>query len=413
MSSADCWDLVDGPLAQPFAWFVRACVVLALGGLCASCERYSEAPLPQEAYVWKRAWRPEVAEAMNASATYFSGWRLLVAEADVNGRWHSFTPDLKLAPVAAHAMTAVFRIDGNISLAHTKDTLGFIASFLHSDDAIRWSRVEIDYDCGTTHLADYATFLARLRETTSPDIEISITVLPAWLSSPRLWDVIAVTDESVLQVHSVLNPHQGLFDRQLAADWIQRYAKFTRKPFYVALPDYGSRVEWGEDGRLSQVVSEGAELGSDVSQEEIEADPREVAHLLDQLRKSHPSNLTGIVWFRLPVASDVRVWSLSTLESVIGGRSLTASRQAVVERDSLGAYRIIIRNVGAIDIVMPYTVLIGACPAADALSGYDVTHGATHTAFVRRERATLRAGRRAEVGWTRCALRLEEVSFED
>jgi hypothetical protein len=95
------------------------------------------------------------------------------------------------------------------------------------------------------------------------------------------------------------------------------------------------------------------------------------------------------------------------------GRPITPASQPLIERDSLGAYRISIRNVGAIDMAMPHVVRIGACSAADALSVYDVTHSAAQTSFVRRERATLRAGRRAEIGWSRCAIRPEEVSFED
>ena len=87
----------------------------------------------------------------------------------------------------------------------------------------------------------YAQFLVRLRAI--PDIPrtLSITALPAWLSSPEIDRVIAAADEVVLQVHAVRAPTSGLFDPALARSWIDEFGARTTKPFRVALPDYGAR----------------------------------------------------------------------------------------------------------------------------------------------------------------------------
>ncbi|MDA4569495.1 DUF3142 domain-containing protein, partial [Escherichia coli] len=70
-------------------------------------------------------------------------------------------------------------------------------------------------------------FLTALKNRLEPGTPLSITALPTWLNSPDLDALLKVPDESVLQVHAVLNPTQGLFDAKRAQAWISAFAGRT------------------------------------------------------------------------------------------------------------------------------------------------------------------------------------------
>ena len=108
----------------------------------------------------------------------------------------------------------------------------------------------------TARLAAYARFLSNLRSRMGRAVPLSITALPAWLSSPEVDEVFAQADEIDLQVHAVQNPRMGLFNRERARAWIDELLHRTSKPFRVALPAYGSRVSWREDGNLLAIEGE-------------------------------------------------------------------------------------------------------------------------------------------------------------
>ena len=72
--------------------------------------------------------------------------------------------------------------------------------------------IEIDHDCATAALDDYASWLRELRDAMPRDLKLSVTALPSWLESPALDQVLGAVDDSVLQVHAVQRPDHALFD---------------------------------------------------------------------------------------------------------------------------------------------------------------------------------------------------------
>ena len=112
--------------------------------------------------------------------------------------------------------------------------------------------LEIDYDCPTSKLAGYARFLAALRQRLAPDLALSITALPTWMSSSALERVAAEVSEIVLQVHAVDDPRHGLFDPAQAERWVRAFGRRTAQPFRVALPAYDVRVTWRTDSRSTR-----------------------------------------------------------------------------------------------------------------------------------------------------------------
>jgi hypothetical protein len=392
----------------------RWVVSLWVAVLCSACgDETVSTPLQQQMYVWRRVWTPAVTAAMERANSYVSGWRILVAEADVRGAWKEFSPVAAMSEVTPKSLIAVIRIEGQRGLPDSEKLAARLVTWVHAQPTGQWSTLEIDYDCPTRELRGYISLLRSLRQALPPGMHLSLTALPAWISSSDLPTLLSVADESVLQVHSVLDPHRGLFVGTVAMRWAASYSRVNDKPFSVALPDYGSRIAWDEAGHLLSVLSEEPGTQSGSVQKELEADPRDVAAFLEQLRIKHARNLTGIVWFRLPVEGDRRIWSLSSLESVIRGRPLISQRAVTTERDNFGAYRVMVSNVGTVDIPLPRTVRMNSCVQADGLTGYVVRHGSDNLTFVAGRSSMLRVGQHVVIGWTRCGVRQEDLSLED
>src|SRR5690606_34852696 len=127
-------------------------------------------------------------------------------------------------------------------------------------------------------------------------------------------------DGSVLQVHAVAKPGDGLFDAAQALRWIRAYARVAPGPFRVALPAYATRVTQAADGRILAIESEAATLPTfDERGRELVVDPRRVGVVLQRLHAAPPPRFDGVVWFRLPLASDRRAWSIATVRALAAG----------------------------------------------------------------------------------------------
>lgn len=202
----------------------------------------------------------------------------------------------------------------------------------------------------------------------------------------------------------MINPHDGLFDRRQARRWVERYAARSRKPFRVALPAYGSRVSWRDDGSLLAVDSEAPRLAGGYAAAELVAPPVDVALLLHRLAQDRPAALTGIVWFRLPMTEDRRAWSPATFRAILRGETprerieLRAVANAVP-----GVSDLVLVNPGEVDAELPRLIeLPAACRLADGVNGYALAAG-DGPALRRAEAGLLHGGSRKVIGWARCA----------
>lgn len=377
------------------AWLAVACL--------AACQRHPSAPLTHDAYVWQRQWNPSVTAALSQSADMIREWRVLAAQTDARGQWQSVAVDRAALAATHRPVVLVVRIDGQLP---QWDADALLAQVIALRDAWRGAPlagIEIDHDCGTARLPAYGDFLARLKRElgTTP---LSITALPAWLSSGELARVAAQADEVVLQVHAVQSPRAGLFDPALARTWIDRFAARVSKPFRVALPTYGSRVSWDEDGRVVAVESEAPLLAGGMEASELIAAPTEVAALLASLREDPPRGLAGLVWFRLPTTQDSRAWSLPTWRAVMAGKPLKQTLAAFFQPGAApGAVDVVLRNDGDVDVRLPARIELPAgCAIADGINGYALAYAEARP-FLRRDRdGWLRAHYQRAVGWARC-----------
>lgn len=388
-----------------------AALLLILLALCAwFAGRYQALSAPpvwdQQVYLWQRVWSVQHAPALAASRDLFSGLRILALQLHPREGLRVMPLDSALLKQDGRPLWLVARLDGSQPQWDEQRLTHRLLQLLQQYRAAGLSvtGIEIDHDAATTRLPQYRDALHRLRRQLPADVQLSITALPAWLESPQLPSLLQQVDSSVLQLHAVLSPQQGLFDSRLALRWTQHYAQVTSKPFRIALPAYGMGLV-GMDAQGAQVESE-APLRVAGSLRELTVPPQRIADFLQQLSARPLPHLQGIVWFRLPLAGDRRAWSMKTLRRVIRQQPLTSHWQVKMrpQPQQDGLYDLIIANDGPADAPLPAAITLAAsdCLAADAVGHYRLDSTATQLRFTRTGDELVRAGQSRPLGWLRC-----------
>ena len=389
----------------------RALWIAALVALVA-CAAKTTGHLDHQAYIWQRQWTPALSTSIASLRDDVSGWRVLAAESTTAGSLTDASPSLADLAREKKPTVAVFRLNGSQPPPSVDVLLQSIDALASAWRAagVRVAGIEIDHDCATSKLAEYAMLLQQLRSRLPAGMKLSITALPTWIGAPQLNRVLAAVDASVLQVHAISAPGAdaraaGLFDVGQARRWIDAYAALVPHSFRIALPAYGVRVGFDESGRALAVAGERERAIQADSVRELRVDPRAVARLLAQLQHARPPQLAGIVWFRLPSEDDRRAWSTATLHAVIARNALRADVVARAEPGDAGESEVVLANHGTLDATLPVSIDVDAadCTAADALSGFSVQRTPNGWQFFRETDAILRAQHQRRVGWLRCA----------
>jgi hypothetical protein len=297
-------------------------------------------PLDQDAYVWQRNWTPAVHAAVATAPAALGGLRVLVAEAA--------DPQLAMVaadPVEAHRpLTLVVRIDGARPIAELSLAPVLAVADRWRAAGIAVAGIEIDHDCATARLPDYATWLRAHRPA---GLRYSITALPTWAGSPALHDVAAAVDELVVQVHAVRAP--AIFEPAARADLARFAAAVPEASLRVALPTYRAQV-YGTP---------------------VEVEPAVVRAFVDELEREPIANVHGIVWFRLPVAGDDTTWSTDTFAALIERRAPPASLVEVTLRArGDDRFDIVATNPTARSAELPAVRLAGDLEAVELVGGY-------------------------------------------
>ncbi|QEY61273.1 DUF3142 domain-containing protein [Metapseudomonas lalkuanensis] len=376
---------------------LRAAFVLLLLML-SGCEQETRAPLDQQLYIWQRQWRPAHAEALAASRADFTTLRVLAAQAHPGAGWSRIQVNSELLATDGRPLVAVVRLDGqlpDLDLQRTRADILALVDHWRAQGLVMQG-LEIDHDCASARLPGYRDFLRDLRQALPADLELSITALPAWLDSPALADLLRQVDGSVLQVHAVSAPENGLFDLARALAWAKRWSDASERPFLLALPAYGIALVNGRVESESPLAIAGP-------RHERQADPQQLAELLANLRRDRPEHLTGVIWFRLPLAGDRRAWRLATLQAVARGESLHADIRPEIQQSG-PLHELAVANLGNLDGPLPERIELPArsCEAADALAGYRLERATDRLVFTRLNEGRLAAGQRQALGWARC-----------
>jgi hypothetical protein len=371
--------------------------------------------LTHTAYIWQRAWNPSLHHAITNAAPHFDGFTILVAEISTAETVHVF-PHRDILNATGKPITIALRV-GTGATASPE----FAAALLKRLPAVE---LHIDHDSPASKLESYRQWLELIRAKVAPT-RLTITALPAWLNQSSFSNLVASTDGFVLQVHSFQRPRAiadaaTLCDPTIAREAVAR-ADRLGIPFQVALPTYGYTIAFDPAGQYLGISAEGPARNWPANSRlrTLRSNPVELAALVREWSTHRPRNLTGIIWYRLPVETDQLNWPLSTLLAVRNGQ--TPRPNVVVEqtRPAPDLVELHLHNTGNADAVLPVQITVrwraAQLLAGDALAGYDrQTVESNQWRFVGTtppDREIIAPGQRRTIGWLRFHTS-EEVPIE-
>ena len=385
-----------------------------------SCQKPLPAPFDHDAYIWQHKWTPALTDAIKQSSPYIKKWRILAAEVTLTGKMKRIAVNTTTPSLATKKIVLVIRINGQLNNWNPETTSQDIANILqrYATTNYQITGIEIDHDCASSKLQGYIAFLKKIRTLTLiKNKTLSITVLPSWMNSPHLKALLSLTDQAVLQVHSVSDPKQGLINIHNAEQWIKAFDNLTPVPFYTALPTYHSQVSWNNKGKIIGIESEVRKSFSRQQVENIMSDPAVINRLITQLHQHNYQWLKGIVWFRLPTQKDRRAWSLTTWLNVLKEKEIRPQFKGIAVHSANNTYDIHLLNDGSIDAILPSTIKVSSettrCYAADALKYYQQDKKKGAILFTKIKQGMLKVGQRSIIGWVHCKGEVIKVDVND
>ncbi len=398
-----------------FRFCLHALFFLALAG----CDRQPIAPLPQRAYVWQREWTLAVSEAVKLASPKLAG--LVVFGADVG--WREGKPrtlrctlDWKTLRELRQPVGIAMRIapwPGPFDEATiTQELVSQAKALLEraKQEQVPCAEFQIDFDCAQKKLEGYALWLKALREAVKPT-RFVITSLPAWLDEPALPRLLDQVDGWILQVHSAMPEKAGAqvsaCDPERARRWVAKAAKL-RRPYEVALSTYSGQAGYDQGGKLLGLALDGIQpawpAGTRIMQFDSDAD--ELVKLVKEWQANHPPGMQGLLWYRLPVATDQRNWRWPTFAAVIEGRVPKHHLSVRTEGESPTDLSIINEGEGderldSLQVVAKWEGV--ALVASEALPGWTVTTQPGRAIFLSSDKLTQRLppGAQRSIGWLR------------
>src|SRR5437868_5426488 len=388
--------------------------------LFAACNRTAptvSGPLPQRGYLWQRDWTAAVNDAVLEAQKGMDGVVVLGAEIGWAGKkpeavraninWET----LKSHDVSCSVALRIAPYPGPFAAddARARFIVGTAKSLvdLAASHGIALSEFQLDFDCAQKDLREFRAWLRVLREAVYP-LRFVITTLPAWLDDPEFVPLVREADGYVLQVHSVprSNAHDraNLCNAALARTWVRKAARLGF-PFSVALPTYRCSAGYDAAGELLSVAMDSVQppWPPDTRVLDFTTNADEIAMLVKEWRQKRPPQLREIIWYRIPVATDLRNWRWVTLSAVMGGRK--PLHRLEVEQYGENPIDLSIANTGEADeqlnSVVTATWNNAAVVVADALPGWavDITNGRAVFTTSTGYRMRLSPGGERRIGW--------------
>lgn len=376
--------------------------------------------MPQDGYVWQRAWTPQVLDSISKHATNFT--ELIALHAEVT--WKDGEPSVVRVPLNFDAL----RNSGcKIGLALRIGQFG--GPFAADDERTRFlirvarsllaetrtnqlfaSEVQIDFDCAESKLDGYRVWVTTIRDAIKPT-PLTITTLPSWLKHPAFKHLVAATDGYVLQVHSLERPKSpdtpfALCDTDVARRSVESAGR-SGIPFRVALPTYGYVFAFDPTGRFIGLSAEGPSRnwpeGSLLRQ--ARAQPDALSRLVNDWAANRPEALRGIIWYRLPVPGEKLNWSWPTLAAVMAGRVPVAKLRRELRKPQPGLTQIDLINEGDGDYEGAVQIKVrwsdARLIASDGWSGFESAEDGPNVLLFGIRNLRLSPGECRQIGWLR------------
>lgn len=398
---------------------LRLSTIIACAALQCGChDQRAATSLPQRAYVWQREWTPAVSDAVkNVATSKLDGIVLLGAEivwdhgqpkpVRSNIDWRSVKTLNKPVGIAMRVAPfgGPFEEQGEITRVLTETAKSLLDKM--KNEQVPCGEFQLDFDCAQKKLSGYALWLKALRESVRP-CRLVITTLPAWLDEPEFAKLLNYTDGYILQVHSI-PPSRPAADALVcepdrARLWVKKAAVLSH-PFEVALSTYSAIVGYDDVGRLRGVALDAVQpswpAGTRLMR--LDSDAESLSALVAEWRAAHPPQMKGVIWYRLPVATDQRNWRNETFNAVIEGRAL--QHRLIAKFTDANPADLTLVNEGDIDENFAGKVVVrwqGDAPtASDALRGWSVRIEERQAEFICEQPLRLPPGTSRGIGWLR------------
>jgi hypothetical protein len=394
-------------------------LILSFSTGCHRATPTASGPLTQRGYLWQRAWNSAVTVALAQAETRLDGVVILGAEIVWSGRmpqtiratidWETLKNSKKPVAIALRVapFPGPFEREG-VPVQHIAETAKSLLATA-SAHGMKLSEFQLDFDCAEKKLSGYRQWLHALRPNIRP-VRFVITTLPAWLDQPEFPALVHEVDGYVLQVHSVPTFKESgrtvLCDAALARKWVNHAAEL-KLPFSVALPTYRCLAGYDSAGKLLSVAMDSVEPAwpPDTHVLEFATDADDLARLVNGWQTARPPELLELLWYRVPVATDIRNWRWATLSAVMAGRAPVHKLEVATVGDN--PVDLSISNVGEADnqqnIVVTVTWNSSSLVACDALPGWTVRTERESAIFTPTAgfRTRLPPGGQRSIGWLR------------
>lgn len=397
-------------------WTVAACFAVS----CQPEDVTGPRPLPQRGYLWQRDWTSAVEDALTAAQENLQGVVLLGAEIEwlggkprvvrANVAWEKVKESslpcsiaLRVAPFSSRAVApdVVVRAIAEVAISLLSEA---------QSHGVKIEELQLDYDCAQKNLANYQSWLHRIRAAVRPH-RFVITALPAWLDEPGFAGLLEEVDGYVLQVHSVPTTNgEGakLCDPEKARSWVVKAARL-RRSFSVALPTYRCTAGYDEAGKLIGVAMDSVQPSWPPATRQLNfaSDADAISTLVHEWQTARPAAMRELLWYRIPVATDTRNWRWPTLHAVMAGRKPVRDFQVISVGEN--PVDLSLRNGGESDDENPVAIVAhwkhGELVAADALAGWEVRAQKLSAQFTTASSHPFRLPPGAErgIGWLRYA----------
>jgi hypothetical protein len=399
------------------ALLVAAVAALAFAALKSRDARTASGPLTSACYVWQRSWDDAVKDAVASAPAAVGGFAPLCAEITWGGNGNAVTAwptlDANALKKSGRPTSAVLRVSARSPTPEGDAQICRIAAEVLRRlraSGIDPTELQVDFDCAKTQLRGYRKSLEALRRTVGP-LPVIPTALPSWLTSSEFAALAKESGAYILQVHatrrpSVDAPETALCEVDDARKWVEQAGRLGA-PFRVALPTYAYRVAFAPNGRFLGIEAEGAPhvWPAEAILRIFRPDPVQVAALVHDWKIERPANLTGLLWYRLPVSTDTQNWRWPTLAAVLQGRAPRAELR--VEKTGNSPTDLVLVNSGEADAPLPRRVVVTsakAIQAADGIGGYRADISGSDVIFERAEELAstrIPPGSRRPMGWLR------------
>lgn len=381
-------------------------------------------PLVHSAYIWKQGWNASSAAGLAPEVipAAISELNVLVGECGLSGGSRSVAVPWAAVKASGRSIAVSVRIGAHRTLTSS--------TFDNLDEGLRLARrgieqaktagvkvreVQIDFDCPTRLLADYATWIRGAKDRIEVE-RLTVTTLPTWLSSRDFEKLVAAADGWTLQVHGTdradLNNPKLLIEGEQAIEWIRKANRLGR-PYRVALPTYSYLACFNTKGRYLGMRAEGVGLPEGTAQcLHLPAEPEEVAKVLKFLEDGRQGLVQAIDWYRLPLPGDAQIWTTQGLGEVIAGRPMAKNFTFEMRRQG-ALVDILLENpteqplpIPSVKVIWRGATLVGA----DATMSWEVHSSAGDVTFKRNPVAGFLPPKGSKVvGWVRLN---EEVALE-